>query len=102
MIGSEVAPFYSRAWYRGIRILLEDTHQYSLKVALVFTSTNKVYSDRFNLLPLVEVQNRWEVAPDQVYHNSIPKETGVDQSVHTSFGASTLDADALLVQEYGQ
>ncbi|HOU36714.1 MAG TPA: NAD-dependent epimerase/dehydratase family protein, partial [Candidatus Omnitrophota bacterium] len=68
----------------------------------IFTSTNKVYGDKPNRLPLVEMPSRWEVSRCHPYYrNGIDESMSVDQCKHSLFGASELAAD-VLVQEYGR
>jgi CDP-paratose 2-epimerase len=63
-------------------------------------STNKVYGDRPNTLPMRELDMRWDYA-DPAYENGIPEDFPIDQSKHSLFGASKLAAD-VMVQEYGR
>jgi CDP-paratose 2-epimerase len=67
---------------------------------LVHMSTNKVYGDRPNTLPLRELETRWDYA-DPAYADGIPEDFSIDQSKHSLFGASKAAAD-LMVQEYGR
>lgn len=85
----------------GTLYLLEATRKHCPDAVFIFTSTNKVYGDRPNTLPLVERETRWEVAPGNQFENGISEEMSVDQSMHSLFGASKLAAD-VLVQEYGR
>ena len=85
----------------GTLALLEATRECSPEAVFIFTSTNKVYGDRPNTLPLIEMQTRWEVDPEHEYRDGIPEEMSVDQSMHSLFGSSKLAAD-ILVQEYGR
>ncbi len=85
----------------GTLVLLEATRKHSPEAVFIFTSTNKVYGDRPNTLPLVELETRWEIDPNHQYRNGIPEEMSVDQSMHSLFGASKLASD-VLVQEYGR
>ena len=86
----------------GTLTLLEASRQHSPEAAFVFTSTNKVYGDRPNLLPLVEQELRWEVSPEHPFaEHGIDETMSVDSSLHSLFGASKLAAD-VLVQEYGR
>src|SRR3712207_1120886 len=71
------------------------------EAVFIFASTNKVYGDRPNTLPLVELETRWEIEPNHPLHNGIAEAMSVDQSMHSLFGASKLAAD-VLVQEYGR
>lgn len=86
----------------GTLVLLEMTRKHCPEAVFVFTSTNKVYGDLPNSLPLVEHQKRWEIAEDHMfYENGIDETMSIDQSTHSLFGASKLAAD-ILVQEYGR
>lgn len=86
----------------GTLVLLESTRKYCPKASFVFTSTNKVYGDNPNNLPLIERETRWEVDPSHPYaEHGIDERMSVDQTKHSLFGASKLAADAL-VQEYGR
>jgi len=86
----------------GTLNLLELTRLYSSKAVFIFTSTNKVYGDTPNRLPLVELENRWEIAENHPYFKEgIDENMSVDNSKHSLFGASKLAAD-VLAQEYGK
>ena len=86
----------------GTLNLLEATRQHAPDAVFIFTSTNKVYGDTPNNLPLIEQETRWELDPAHPWaEHGIPEEMSVDQSTHSLFGASKLAADAL-VQEYGR
>lgn len=85
----------------GTLTLLEATRQYAPDAVFIFTSTNKVYGDRPNLLPLIEQEKRWEIDPAHPYTGGIPEEMPIDGSLHSLFGASKVAAD-ILVQEYGR
>ena len=72
------------------------------KVVFIFTSTNKVYGDAPNELPLVELESRWEIDQSHPYYkNGIDENMRIDQSKHSLFGASKVAAD-VLAQEYGR
>jgi len=86
----------------GTLELLEATRQHTDGATFIFTSTNKVYGDRPNELPLVERETRWEVDPSHPYaQHGIDEAMSVDACTHSLFGASKLAAD-VLVQEYGR
>lgn len=86
----------------GTLVLLETTRQYAKNAVFIFTSTNKVYGDRPNLLPLVELETRWELDTSHPYYKcGIDESMSIDQSKHSLFGASKVAAD-ILVQEYGK
>jgi CDP-paratose 2-epimerase len=85
----------------GTLVLLEATRRFAPEAVFVFTSTNKVYGDRPNALPLVELETRWELDPSHPYARGIPEEMPIDDSMHSLFGASKVAAD-VLVQEYGR
>ena len=85
----------------GTLNLLELTREHTPDTPFVFTSTNKVYGDRPNELPLVELDARWEIDPNHPYANGIDETMSIDQTTHSVFGASKAAAD-VLVQEYGR
>jgi CDP-paratose 2-epimerase len=86
----------------GTMNLLELTRLYSEKAVFIFTSTNKVYGDRPNSLPLVELEQRWEIDTNHPYYkNGIDESMSIDNSKHSLFGASKVSAD-ILAQEYGK
>lgn len=86
----------------GTLTLLELTRQYCPDAIFIFTSTNKVYGDTPNDLPLVELETRWEIDKSHPYYkNGIDELMSVDKTKHSLFGASKLAAD-VLVQEYGR
>lgn len=85
----------------GTLNVLECYRQYSPEATFIFTSTNKVYGDTPNNLPLVELDKRWEIQPDHRYKNGIDESMSIDNSLHSIFGASKVAAD-IMVQEYGK
>ena len=85
----------------GTLTLLEATRQFSPNAVFVFASTNKVYGDRPNELPLVEEETRWEIDPSHRFRDGIDESMSLDATRHSLFGASKAAAD-LLVQEYGR
>ncbi|HEY4654986.1 MAG TPA: NAD-dependent epimerase/dehydratase family protein, partial [Cyclobacteriaceae bacterium] len=86
----------------GTLNILEMARQYCPDAVFIFTSTNKVYGDTPNYLPLVELEERWEIDVDHPYfENGIDEHMSIDQSKHSLFGASKVAAD-ILVQEYGK
>ena len=85
----------------GTLNLLEAVRHKTPEAVFIFTSTNKVYGDRPNTLPLVEQLTRWEIDPSHTYSGGIREDMSIDQSKHSLFGASKVAAD-MLVQEYGR
>ena len=85
----------------GTLNLLEAARQFCPEAPFVFTSTNKVYGDTPNRLPLRELPKRWEIEPGHEYEPGISETMSIDYSKHSLFGASKAAAD-LLVQEYGR
>jgi CDP-paratose 2-epimerase len=85
----------------GTLTLLECTRKFCPEAVFIFLSTNKVYGDTPNYLPLVEEETRWEVDPSHAYWEGIDETMSLDQSKHSLFGASKAAAD-LMVQEYGR
>jgi CDP-paratose 2-epimerase len=84
----------------GTLNLLEAARRYAQDAPFVLMSTNKVYGDAPNRIPLDELPTRWEYA-DPRYANGIPEEYPLDQSKHSLFGASKVAAD-VMTQEYGR
>jgi len=86
----------------GTLNLLEMCRLHSPAAVFIFTSTNKVYGDTPNYLPLKELDSRWEIDESHPYYKKgIDESMSIDQSKHSLFGASKLAAD-ILVQEYGK
>ena len=86
----------------GTLHMLELTRLYCPDAVFIFTSTNKVYGDTPNNLPLVELETRWEIDEHHSYYkNGIDESMSIDQTKHSLFGVSKLSAD-VLVQEYGK
>ena len=85
----------------GTLVLLEMTRQYCPEAVFIFTSTNKVYGDTPNSLPLVELETRWELQNHPYAAHGIDEQMSIDQSKHSLFGASKVAAD-VMVQEYGR
>ena len=84
----------------GTLNLLEAARRYAPEAPFVHLSTNKVYGDAPNEIPLLELETRWDYA-DPTYLNGIPETFRIDRSRHSIFGASKLAAD-VMVQEYGR
>ena len=84
----------------GTLNLLEAARRHAINAPFVFMSTNKVYGDAPNELPLVELETRWDYARPED-HAGIGEAMRIDRSKHSLFGASKLAAD-ILVQEYGR
>lgn len=86
----------------GTLNLLELTRQNCPNAVFIFTSTNKVYGDNPNMLPLVELDSRWELDESHPYYKEgIDEYMSIDHSKHSVFGASKVAAD-IMVQEYGR
>ncbi len=85
----------------GTLNLLQLTNLYSHNAVFIFTSTNKIYGDRPNTLPLVELENRWEIAHDHIFSSGIDETMNIDNTTHSLFGASKVAAD-IMTQEYGK
>ncbi len=86
----------------GTLNMLEATRRFAPEAVFIFTSTNKVYGDTPNRLPLIEQETRWEVDPSHPFaQEGIDETMSIDQSIHSLFGASKAAAD-LLAQEYGR
>jgi CDP-paratose 2-epimerase len=85
----------------GTAVMLEETWKAAADAVFIFTSTNKVYGDTPNRLPLVEQEKRWEIDPAHAYAGGIREDMSIDSTLHSLFGASKVAAD-ILVQEYGR
>ena len=85
----------------GTLLLLEYTRQFCPEAVFIFTSTNKVYGDRPNDLPLAELETRWEIDASHPYADGIDETMSIDDTKHSLFGVSKVAAD-VLVQEYGR
>ncbi|MEM8912122.1 MAG: NAD-dependent epimerase/dehydratase family protein [Planctomycetota bacterium] len=84
----------------GTLNLLEATRQHAPEAVFCHMSTNKVYGDAPNELPLAELETRWEYADEDDY-NGVDESCRIDQTMHSLFGASKTAAD-VLAQEYGR
>jgi CDP-paratose 2-epimerase len=85
----------------GTLNLLEAARNFCPETPFVFMSTNKVYGDTPNRLPLRELEKRWEIEHGHEYEPGISEKMSIDRTTHSLFGASKAAAD-LLVQEYGR
>jgi CDP-paratose 2-epimerase len=85
----------------GTLNLLEAARKFCPEAPFIFTSTNKVYGDTPNRLPLRELPLRWEIEPGHEYEPGISETMSIDHTKHSLFGASKTAAD-ILVQEYGR
>ena len=86
----------------GTLNMLEATRQFCPDAVFIFTSTNKVYGDNPNSLPLIELDTRWEIDAGHPYFLRCIDETmSIDHCKHSLFGASKVAAD-IMVQEYGK
>lgn len=85
----------------GTLNLIENTRQHCPGAVFIFTSTNKVYGDTPNRLPLIEQETRWEIDPSHEYNDGIREDMSIDMTKHSLFGASKVAAD-VVVQEYGR
>lgn len=84
----------------GTLHLLEAAHRFCPEAPFIHMSTNKVYGDRPNTLPLAELETRWDFA-DPAFEHGIAEDFSIDQSKHSIFGASKVAGD-VMVQEYGR
>lgn len=86
----------------GTLNMLEMTRQHCPEAVFIFTSTNKVYGDTPNFLPLIETETRFEIDENHPYFkDGIDEFMSIDHTKHSLFGASKVAAD-ILVQEYGR
>ncbi|MFA5725936.1 MAG: NAD-dependent epimerase/dehydratase family protein [Candidatus Omnitrophota bacterium] len=85
----------------GTLILLEAFRKSCPQAVFILTSTNKVYGDKPNFLPLVELEKRYELPKEHQYYKGIDESMSIDNCLHSVFGASKLAAD-IMAQEYGR
>jgi CDP-paratose 2-epimerase len=85
----------------GTLTVLEAARKYAPGAVFIFTSTNKVYGDTPNRLPLQRLETRWEIEPSHPFAEGIDESMSIDNTLHSLFGASKVAAD-VLVQEYGR
>ena len=86
----------------GTMVMLEALRQHCPEATFIYTSTNKVYGDKPNDLPLVETATRWELDKSHPYFaHGVDERMGIDQSMHSLYGVSKLSAD-VMTQEYGR
>lgn len=82
--------------------LLELTRLFCPQAVFIFTSTNKVYGDNPNYLPLIEQEDRWEIdSKHAFFEKGIDETMSIDNTKHSLFGASKVAAD-IVAQEYGK
>ena len=86
---------------KGTLNLLELTKIYAPNAPFLFMSTNKVYGDNPNKLPLIEKKTRWELKKSHKYQRGINETMSIDNCTHSFFGASKSYSD-LIAQEYGK
>lgn len=85
----------------GTLIMLENFRRHSPEAVFIFTSTNKVYGDRPNSLPLREYKTRYDLPKSNSGYAGIDESMSIDDCLHSVFGASKVAAD-VMVQEYGK
>jgi CDP-paratose 2-epimerase len=85
----------------GTLVMLECTRRFCPEAVFIYCSTNKVYGDRPNFLPLYEQEYRWEIDRSHPYYPGIDESMSIDNCKHSLFGASKVAGD-ILAQEYGR
>lgn len=85
----------------GTLNVLENTRQHCREAPFIQCSTNKVYGDRPNSLPLVEQETRYEIEPGHRYEQGVAEDMSIDDCLHSIFGVSKVASD-VMVQEYGR
>jgi CDP-paratose 2-epimerase len=85
----------------GTLNVLQNVREHCIEAPVIHCSTNKVYGDRPNSLPLLELETRWEIEPGHPYEGGIKEDMSIDACLHSVFGASKVAAD-VMVQEYGR
>ncbi len=86
---------------QGTLVMLEALRKLSPRSVFIFASTNKVYGDTPNRLPLIEKEKRFEISFDHKYFKGIDETMSIDNCLHSVFGASKVAAD-IMTQEYGK
>ena len=86
---------------QGTLVMLEALRRFSPRAVFIFISTNKVYGDTPNQLPLIEQEKRFEISVEHKYLKGIDETMSIDNCLHSVFGASKLAAD-IMTQEYGK
>jgi CDP-paratose 2-epimerase len=84
----------------GTLHLLEATRQHCPEAVFLFMSTNKVYGDAPNEIPLKELETRYDYARPEDF-DGVSEDCRIDRTLHSLFGASKAAAD-LVAQEYGR
>jgi CDP-paratose 2-epimerase len=85
----------------GTLNVLQNVREHCIESPVIHCSTNKLYGDRPNRLPLVELSTRWEIESGHPYFDGIKEDMPIDACLHSVFGASKVAAD-VMVQEYGR
>jgi CDP-paratose 2-epimerase len=85
----------------GTLNVLQNVREHCIEAPVIHCSTNKVYGDRPNDLPFVELESRWEIEAGHTYEQGIREDMSIDSCLHSVFGASKVAAD-VMVQEYGR
>ncbi len=85
----------------GTLNVLQNVREHCIDAPVIHCSTNKVYGDRPNLLPLRELETRYEIEPGHPYEDGVTEDMPIDNCLHSIFGASKVAAD-VMVQEYGR
>lgn len=85
----------------GTMNILESTRNHAADAVLIHCSTNKVYGDRPNALPLVEKETRYEIEPGHEYERGVTEDMSLDATLHSVFGAAKVASD-IMTQEYGR
>jgi CDP-paratose 2-epimerase len=85
----------------GTLNVLQNVREHCIEAPVIHCSTNKVYGDRPNSLPLTERETRWEIDPSHPYSDGVTEDMPIDATLHSVFGASKVAAD-VMVQEYGR
>jgi CDP-paratose 2-epimerase len=85
----------------GTLNVLESARNNCPTAPFIFCSTNKVYGDNPNSLPLVELDTRWELPRDHKYFDGVDTRMSIDNCLHSVFGVGKVAAD-VAVQEYGR
>lgn len=85
----------------GTLNMLQFAREHAIAAPFIHCSTNKVYGDTPNRLPLIEQETRWEIDPSHTYADGIREDMSIDDTMHSIFGASKVASD-IMAQEYGR
>jgi len=78
--------------------VLEAARKNNTDPCIIYTSTNKVYGNNVNKIPLIEKETRYQFAGSR-FKNGIPEDFQTDANEHTPYGCSKYAGD-LYVRDF--